>query len=115
MSSVIGASLQKGVKMRDLLGKLRGLQVGGKALDVRVDERGVPYLDDKVDGWVDGPPTSVVAFVLAGADVDGAHWRRWTIARSGPGQYTLGVFPTPFKNGQDPLSPGVPPSSSKRA
>lgn len=115
MSSVLATSLQKGQTFRDLAKRLAAVQVEGKALSVTVDQRCVAYLDDTVVDWVDGPPTSVVAFVLSGADPEGGKWRRWTISKVGPWKYQVDCFPTPFKNARDPLSPGVPPSSSRRA
>lgn len=114
MSAVIAGALQKGVTFRDAVAKLNGLQAEGKKLTVVLEERCVPYLADRVEGWVDGPPTSVVAFVLSGADPGGDKWRRWTLSKVGPWKYELGCFPTPFKNGLDPLAPGVPPTSSRR-
>ena len=115
MSAVLGTALQKGVTMKDLLARLQGLSHAGKPLAVTLEERGVPYLADKLEGWTDGPPTSTVAFVLSGAAGDGHHWRRWTISKVGPWKYELGCFPTPYNNGNDPLAPGVPPTSSRRA
>jgi hypothetical protein len=114
MSSAIGAALQKGATMKDLLNKLQAVSVEGKKLTFSQEERCTPYLTDKVVEWTDGPPTSVVAFVLSGADVDGEHWRRWTISKVGPWRYQLGCFPTPYNNARDPLAPGVPPTSSRR-
>lgn len=111
MSQPLLAALQKGIPMRELVKKLGAVTVDGKPLTVRVEDRCVPYLSSTVAGWVDGPPTSSVAFVLSGADGHG--WRRWTVSRVSPTVVELGVFPTPFKNEQDPLSPGVPPSSSR--
>lgn len=115
MSAVIGSVLQKGMTMKELLGKLQGQNAAGKPISVTLEERGVPYLDHKLEGWTDGPPTSAVAFVLSGAAPDGHHWRRWTISKVGPWKYQLGCFPTPFNNGRDPLAPGVPPTSSRPA
>lgn len=115
MSAALGAALQKGQTMRDLLARLQGVSIAGKAVGVTLEDRGVPYLDNRVEAWTDGPPTSTVEFVISAADPDGAHWRRWTIAKVGPGKYLLGCFPTPFNNGRDPLAPGVPPTSSRRA
>jgi len=60
-------------------------------------------------------PTSDVAFVLSGADPKGEAWRRFTLSKKGPWRYELECFPTAFHNAKDPLSPGIPPSSSRRA
>lgn len=114
MSAVIGASLTKGQTVRDLATRLGSVTEAGKPLDIAIEARCVPYLLDTVVGWVDGPPSSTVAWMLSGKDPHEDGWRRWTISRLGPGQYQLGCFPTHFKNAQDPLAPGVPPSSSKR-
>ena len=113
MSSAIGPALQKGLTMRQLVTRLGTVQDAGRTLGVSAEERCTPYLDSTVVSWVDGPPTSAVAYVLCGADAHGHGWRRWTLAKVGPWRYELGVFPTPFKNDRDPLSPGVPPSSSR--
>ena len=113
MNAVIGASLKNGPVLKDLATSLARLQENGKALDIAIEARCVPYLGDTVVGWTDGPPTSTLAWMLSGKDPHGDAWRRWTISRVGPGQYQLGCFPTHFRNAQDPLAPGVPPTSSK--
>lgn len=113
MSSALSVAFTKGQTMRDLLSKLGGVSDAGRPVRVNVEERGVPYLTDTLVAWTDGPPTSVVAWVLSAGDPDGHHWRRWTLAKVGPWQYELGCFPTPFNNPRDPLSPGVPPTSSR--
>jgi hypothetical protein len=113
MTSVIAGALQKGMTLRQVLAKVQGAQDGGKPIRITSQDRCVPYLDSTLAGWVDGPPTSIVCFVLSAQDEHGHGWRRWTISKVGPWQYELGVFPTPFKNERDPLSPGVPPSSSR--
>lgn len=113
MSKTIAGALREGMTFQDLLASLAALQEGGKPLPVQVEARTVPYLRHTVVGWVDGPPTSVVAFVLSGADPKGGAWRRFTLSRKS-GKYELEVFPTPFHNAKDPLAPGVPPSASKR-
>jgi hypothetical protein len=115
MNATLAAGLQKGVTMRALLQRLAGLTEAGKPLQLQTEARTVPYLDHTVVGWVDGPPTSRVAFVLSGEEPGGDHWRRFTISKVGPWRYELECFPTPFNNGQDPLSPGIPPSASRRA
>lgn len=112
MSNAIGAQFQKGQSFEQLLKKLSTVQDAGKTLRFEVDDRSVPYLDHQIVGWTDGPPTSVVAWVLSGADADGHHWRRFTISKVGPWFYKLACFPTPFNNPVDPLSPGIPPSAS---
>jgi hypothetical protein len=115
MSEALGSALSKGVTFAQLLPRLAGAAEAGRNLRVAPEERARPNLDHVVEGWVDGPPTSEVAFVLSGRDPAGDHkWRRFTLSRVGPWTYELGVFPTPFNNGQDPLAPGVPPSSSRR-
>lgn len=115
MSKTIEGALRQGVTFQDLLTQLAALSDAGKPLQVQVEARSVPYLKHTVVGWVDGPPTSVVAFVLSGADPSGDGWRRFTLSKKGPWRYELECFPTPFHNSKDPLSPGVPPSASKRA
>ncbi|MBM4393411.1 MAG: hypothetical protein FJ090_19995 [Deltaproteobacteria bacterium] len=114
MSDSLAAAMQKGLSMDALVKKLGGVAEGGKALGIEVEDRARPYLDHVVEGVVDGPPTSVVAFVLSGKDPAAEAWRRFTLSQVAPYTYELGVFPTPFHNGQDPLAPGVPPSSSRR-
>jgi hypothetical protein len=114
MSAILGSKLKKGASFAELLPKLNGVPEAGKPLVVKVEDRAMPYLDHVVDGWVDGPPTSNVAWLLAGKDPSGDKWRRFTISKVGPWTYELEVFPTPFKNAIDPLSPGVPPSASRR-
>ncbi|MFZ5480767.1 MAG: hypothetical protein ACOZNI_28665 [Myxococcota bacterium] len=114
MSATIAGALQKGVTLRDLLPRLAALHEAGKPLQVQVESRSVPYLDHTVVGWTDGPPTSSVAFVLSGEAPDHAHWRRFTISKAGPWRWELECFPTPFPNGEDPLSPGIPPSAARR-
>jgi hypothetical protein len=114
MSKTIEGALRQGATFQDLLKSLASLSEGGKPLNFQVEARTVPYLSHKVVGWVDGPPTSVVNFVLSGADPNGHAWRRFTISKRGPWRYELEVFPTPFHNDKDPLSPGVPPSASRR-
>ena len=115
MSEALGSALSKGLSFAQLLPRLGAAAVAGQKLTVGVEDRAHPYLDHVVEGWVDGPPSSDVAFVLVGKDPEADHkWRRFTISRVAPWTYELGVFPTPFNNGQDPLSPGVPPSSSRR-
>lgn len=113
MSNALAPALAKGVSFAALLPKLGAVSDGGKPLTVRVEDRARPYLDHVVDGWTDGPPTSVVAFVLSGKDPKDHKWRRFTLAKVAPWTYELGVFPTGYNNAQDPLAPGVPPSSSR--
>ncbi len=108
------AAMQKGLSMDALVKKLGTVAEGDRNLSIKVEDRARPYLDHTVEGFVDGPPTSVVAFVLSGRDPRDEAWRRFTLSQVAPYTYELGVFPTPFHNGQDPLSPGVPPSSSRR-
>ena len=115
MSTTIQGALKRGQSLRDLLASLARLTDAGKPIAVQAESRTVPYLDHTVVGWVDGPPTSAVTFVLSGEDVAGQHWRRFTISKVGPWRYELECFPTPFNNANDPLSPGIPPSASRRA
>lgn len=113
MSKTIESALRQGVTFQDLLRSLASLQEGDRPLMLQVEARTVPYLKHTIVGWVDGPPTSVVAFVISGADPKGDAWRRFTLSRKS-GKYELEVFPTAFHNAKDPLSPGVPPSASRR-
>jgi hypothetical protein len=114
MSEAFGVALQKGQSFSQVLSTLGRVVDAGKTLSFSAEERALPYLDHVVEGWVDGPPSSVVAFVLCGKDPAGDKWRRFTLSKIAPWSYELGVFPTPFPNNQDPLAPGVPPSSSRR-
>ena len=113
MSESLGAALKKGAAFTGLLPVLGKVSDAGKLLTIKAEERALPYLDHVVDGWVDGPPSSVVAFILSGKDPAAEKWRRFTLSKVAPYTYELGVFPTPFPNAQDPLAPGVPPSSSR--
>ena len=113
MSKTIEGALRQGITFEELLKSLSTLQEGGKKLQLQVEARTVPYLRHTVVGWVDGPPTSAVRFVFSGADPRGAAWRRFTLSRKN-GNYELECFPTPFHNSEDPLSPGIPPSASRR-
>ncbi|MSP56380.1 MAG: hypothetical protein EXR69_12375 [Myxococcales bacterium] len=113
MSAVIGASLAQGQTLKDLTTALGALKEGGKPVSISVEGRCVPYLGDTVAGWTDGPPSSTVLWLLSAKDPQADAWRRWTISRVSGG-YQVGCFPTHFHNAQDPLAPGVPPSSSKR-
>lgn len=115
MNHTIAGALTKGVTVRDLLPRLLKLAEAGKTLQFQIEARTVPYLDHVVVGWTDGPPTSVVAFVLSGQEPGHDHWRRFTISKKGPWLYEIECFPTPYNNGDDPLSPGVPPSASRHA
>lgn len=85
-----------------------------QGLDMRIHPYCAPYLDHEVAGHVDGPPSSRVVAVISGADPNGTSWRRFTISRTGEGQYEIGVFPTAFHNATAPLAPGIPPSTSRR-
>lgn len=114
MSENLALALRKGATFAQLLPAMARVVEAGKGLSATAEARATPYLDHVVEGWVDGPPSSVVAFVLSGKDPAVEQWRRFTISKVAPFAYELGVFPTPFHNGQDPLSPGVPPSSSRR-
>ncbi len=100
--------LKDGSTLSDLLRSL-----AGQNLDMRVHPYCAPYLDHKVAGHVDGPPSSRVVAVVSGADPNSQSWRRFTISRTGEGQYEMGVFPTAFHNANAPLAPGIPPSTSR--
>lgn len=113
--STLTSALKKGVSFRELLKGLSALSEAGKPLQWQIEARSLPYLDHVVAGWTDGPPTSVVAFVLSGQAPDEHAWRRFTIAKVGPWRYELACFPTPFHNPDDPLAPGIPPSASRHA
>ncbi len=113
MSKTIEGALRQGITFDELVASLGTLSESGKKLQLQVEARTVPYLRHTVVGWVDGPPTSVVTFVLSGADPKGEAWRRFTLSRK-DGHLELACFPTPFHNPRDPLSPGIPPSSSRR-
>ncbi|MDP2312153.1 MAG: hypothetical protein Q8P41_04555 [Pseudomonadota bacterium] len=115
MSKTIEGALRQGATFDELLTSLAGLSESGKKLSVQIEARCVPYMKHTVVGWVDGPPSSTVTFVLSGADPRGEAWRRFTLSRKDDGHYELACFPTPFHNSKDPLSPGIPPSSSRRA
>lgn len=115
MTSPFESAFQKGATFAALLKKLTGAQESGKTLSFDVDDRSGPYLDHRLVGWTDGPPTSVVNWVMSGEDPAGHAWRRFTFSKVGPGRYKLACFPTPFHNSEDPLSPGIPPSSSRWA
>src|SRR5262245_53914138 len=116
MRRTLIAQLKKDQSFEDLLAAMRGLRApeGGGTLEVTHDYRTQPYLHHKVVDWVDGPPNSNVVAVVSGADPDGEHWRRFAITRKSADHYELDVFPTPFPNPVDPLSPGIPPGSSRR-
>lgn len=115
MRKVVLETFQKGQSVQDYAGALRAREVEGRRLDVTVDRRTQPWLDHVIDGWVDGPPASAVAAVFSGRDpqADGK-WRRFTVTKAGPWHYEIDVFPTPFPNAVDPLSPGIPPGASRR-
>lgn len=115
MSTTLQAALKKGVTFRELLTAMARLSEAGKPLQWQIEPRSLPYLDHVVCGWTDGPPTSVVVFVLSGQEPGTHAWRRFTISKKGPWRYELECFPTAFHNGDDPLSPGVPPSASRHA
>ena len=114
MSEALGSALVKGITFAKLQPRLAAASEGGKSFIIRAEDRVRSYLDHLVVAWTDGSPASDVAFVLSGKDPDADQWRRFTISRVAPWTYEIGVFPTPFNNGEDPLSPGVPPTSSRR-
>jgi hypothetical protein len=116
MRRTLIARLKKDQTFEDLLAALRGLPApeGGGALQVTNDYRTQPYLQHTVVDWVDGPPNSNVVAVISGADPDGRFWRRFALTRKSAKHYELDVFPTPFPNAVDPLSPGIPPGASRR-
>lgn len=114
MSENLAACFTKGTSVASLAAALGKVAEEGRKLTINVEHRARPYLDHVVEGHVDGPPTSVVAFVFSGKDPEAEAWRRFTLSKTAPFTYEVGVFPTPFHNALDPLSPGVPPSSSRR-
>jgi hypothetical protein len=113
MRRTIIALLKKDQAVSELVEAIGRLSSDGARLEVAVDYRTTPYLDHTVVGWTDGPPGSNVVAVLSGADPAGGAWRRFTITRRDAIHYELDVFPTPFKNDADPLSPGIPPGASR--
>jgi hypothetical protein len=117
MRRTLLAQLKRDQTFEALLASLRELPApeGGGKLNVTNDYRTAPYLGHRVVDWVDGPPNSNVVAVVSGADPDGESWRRFTLTRKSAVHYELDVFPTPFPNPVDPLSPGIPPGASRRA
>lgn len=116
MRQVVLERFRKGQSVSDLVRALGEAKVDGQPLKVTVDPRTAPWMDHLVEGWVDGPPVTNVAAVFSGKDPGSDHaWRRFTVTRKGMGHVEIDVFPTPFNNGVDPLSPGIPPSASRRA
>jgi hypothetical protein len=107
--------LQKGQTFSDLKSALDGKSIGGGKVRITVDNRALPYLAHVVAGWVDGPPGSNVAAVLSGADPAGGKWRRFSLSCKGPYRYEIDVFPTPFTDAAQPLSPGIPPAGRTAA
>lgn len=115
MRKVVLDTFMKGQTVRDYADALGRQESAGKPLTVSTDPRTRPWLDHIVEGWVDGPPASVVAAVFSGRDPDAdSKWRRFTVTRVGPWRYEIDAFPTPFNNATDPLSPGIPPGASRR-
>jgi hypothetical protein len=106
------AQLKPGVTIADTLAAINGTVASGRPLSIQAHDYALPYLDHVVAGFVDGPPSSVVAAVISGA-APGGGWRRFTVSRTGPWQYLIDVFPTSFNNKDAPLSPGIPPSTSR--
>ena len=115
MRKVVLSTFKKGQTVKDFAFALNGVVAEGQALVVTIDPRTPPGLDHVVEGWVDGPPVTVVAAVFSGRDPEADHkWRRFTVTRKGPWHYEIDAFPTPFNNAVDPLSPGIPPGASAR-
>lgn len=115
MRQVVLEKFRKGQTVSDYAQALRGASVDGRALVVSIDPRTEPWVDHVIEGWVDGPPVTTVAAVFSGRDPGADHkWRRFTVTRKAPGKYEIDAFPTPFNNGVDPLSPGIPPAASRR-
>ncbi|NOY25622.1 MAG: hypothetical protein GXP62_07090 [Oligoflexia bacterium] len=115
MRQTVLKSLQKGQTIAALSAALDGALAVGKPLRVTIDPRSQPWVDHIIDGFVDGPPVSSVVAILSARDPGADHkWRRFTVTRKGPWHCELGAFPTPFNNGVDPLSPGIPPGASRR-
>lgn len=115
MRKVVLEAFRKGQTVREYVKALDGREAAGKPLSVTTDGRAEPWLDHVIEGWVDGPPVTVVAAVFSAKDPQAqAKWRRFTVTKVGPWHYEIDVFPTPFNNGVDPLSPGMPPGASRR-
>ncbi len=107
------ARIEEGVSLRKVVDTVDGSTANGQAVTARASHQATPYLDHGVAAFVDGPPTSNVVAVISGRSPSGG-WRRFTLSRTGPWQYELEVFPSVFKNGDAPLAPGIPPSTSRR-
>lgn len=115
MRQVVLEKLQKGQTVSDYVAALDGAMAVGKPLEVTVDQRTRPWVDHVLEAWVDGSASSNVVAVFSARDPDADHkWRRFTVTRRGAWRYEIGVFPTPFNNAVDPLSPGIPPGASRR-
>lgn len=115
MQSEFISRFKAGQTVEDLRKSLDGQTIGSGTISVGVDRRSLPYLDHTVIQWVGGPPGSNVEVIFSGADPDGRHWRRFSLSRVGPHRYEIDVFPTPFNNAVDPVSPGIPPGASRPA
>ena len=115
MRAELYKKIQTGQKIEDLIASLQGIPVAGRKVQSSVDARARPYLDHVVAGFTDGPPSSNVIAVISGKDPAGALWRRFSLTRKGPWLAEIDVFPTPFPNEIDPLSPGIPPGASRPA
>ncbi len=110
MKQALLERLEAGRTFREWMDDLDGAELDGVRVTVRAHERAVPYLDHVIEAWVDGPPPSNVLAVLSGRAPDGGSWRRFTISRVGPGVLEVEDYPTPFRDPQAPLSPGIPPA-----
>ena len=114
MKTVLIGMLERERTVQETKDALDGASVSGQPIQVSVDHRALPYLAHKVVAWVDGPPSSNVVAVLSCAHPKKQQWRRFALSRTGPGRYEIDCFATPFNNAEAPLSPGIPPSTSRK-
>ena len=114
MKAALIGMLERDRTVQETRDALHGASLGGKTIDVGVDHRALPYLAHTVVAWVDGPPSSNVVAVLSCEHPKKKQWRRFALSRTGPGRYEIDCFATPFNNAEAPLSPGIPPSTSRR-
>ncbi len=106
--------LKEGAPIGQLIAELDGTSIHGQPLKLTVHPAAAPYLDHRIAGFTDGPPTSSVLAVIS-ADSGHHTWRRMTLHRVGPAHYELGVLPTEFGDKLAPLAPGIPPGPTMKA